>query len=155
MSSVQNRDKKTSLRILQAVILLTWLVMLGRLIQLQIIDYDTYAPLSMQNFIRQEVVNPARGLIYDRNGTIMVENEPIYSITINPASFDMSKVPLLAELTHSDEESVMERITRAQQYSWFRTSRLFTEVSFEVFSNIQENIWQLPGIGHQIESKRH
>jgi penicillin-binding protein 2 len=155
MAPTRKRDIKSSARILQAVILLVWLVMFGRLIQLQIIDYEKYAPISKQNFIRQDFVNPARGLILDRNGTIIVENEPIYSVTINPISFDMSKTTLLAELLKMDEEDVLNRITQAQQYSWFRTSRLFTEVSFDVFSNIQENIWQLPGIGHQIESKRH
>jgi penicillin-binding protein 2 len=155
MTPSRKRDNKSSARILQFVILLVWLIMFGRLIQLQILDYDKYAPMSRENFIRQDFINPARGLIYDRNGTLIVENEPIFSITINPVSFDMSKAALLADLLHTTEEDVLARIADAQQYSWFRTSRLYTEVSFEVFSNIQENIWQLPGIGHQIESKRH
>lgn len=155
MTPSRKRDNKSSARILQFVILLVWLIMFGRLIQLQILDYDKYAPMSRENFIRQDFINPARGLIYDRNGTLIVENEPIFSITINPVSFDMSKAALLADLLHTTEEDLLARIANAQQYSWFRTSRLYTEVSFEVFSNIQENIWQLPGIGHQIESKRH
>lgn len=153
--SPREEKSKISIQILQGVILLFWLILLGRVFQLQILDYDRYVPLSQQNFIRQDPVNPARGLILDRNGTIIVENEPIYSITINPASFDSSRTTLLAELLQRDEEEVKERILRAQHYSWHRTSPLFSEVSFEVFSNIQENLWQLPGIGHQIESKRH
>ncbi|MEX1063537.1 MAG: penicillin-binding protein 2 [Balneolaceae bacterium] len=155
MSPKHRHNIKTSSRIIQSVIILVWLIMLGRLFQLQILSYDTYAPLSKENFIRQEFIHPARGLIYDRNGTIIVENEPIYSITVTPASFDMSKTSLLAGLLDIDEEEVADRLHAAQQYSWHRTSRLFTEVSFDVFSNIQENIWQLPGISHQIESKRH
>jgi penicillin-binding protein 2 len=155
MSPSRQRDIKSTARILQVVILLVWLVMFGRLIQLQIIDYEKYAPMSRENFVRQDFVNPARGLILDRNGINIVENEPIYSITVNPVNFNMANVPLLADLLHTNEEDVLRRIRDAQQYSWFRTSRLYTEVSFDVFSNIQENIWQLPGIGHQIESKRH
>jgi penicillin-binding protein 2 len=155
MSPSRQRDIKSTARILQVVILLVWLVMFGRLIQLQIIDYEKYAPMSRENFVRQDFVNPARGLILDRNGVNIVENEPIYSITVNPVNFNMANVPLLADLLHTTEEDVLRRIRDAQQYSWFRTSRLYTEVSFDVFSNIQENIWQLPGIGHQIESKRH
>lgn len=132
-----------------------FLVMLGRIFQLQIVDYEKYSPLSVQNSIRMEMVNPARGLIYDRNGTIMVDNQPIYSITIAPANFNMGKIGLLADLLGLDDDVVLQRIIEAQQYSWHRTSRLFTEVPFHVFSTIQENIWQLPGIGHQIESKRN
>ncbi len=155
MSPNRNKDIKSAARILQVFIFLIWAVMFGRIIQLQILDYEKYAPMSKQNFIRQEFVNPARGLIFDRNGTIVVENEPIYSITIHPASFDNSKIPVLADLLQVDEENVLERIMAAQQYSWHRSSRLYSEVSFDVFSNIQENSWQLPGIGHQVESKRH
>lgn len=146
---------KTSIRILKGIILIGFSVMLGRIFQLQILDHEKYTPLSMQNSIRMEMVQPARGLILDRNEQILVENQPIYSITITPANFDMANLGKLAEYLQMDEQSLLERVTRAQQYSWHRTSRLVTEVPFEVFSAIQENIWQLPGIGQQVESKRH
>lgn len=146
---------KTSIRILQAIVLLGFLVMFGRVFQLQIIDYDEYSPLSVQNSIRLEMVNPARGLILDRNGTIMVDNQPIYSVTITPANFNMENVGKLARFLRMEEDVVRQKIIEVQQYSWHRTSRLFTEVPFEVFAAIQENLWQLPGIGHQVESKRN
>lgn len=146
---------KTSIRILQAIILIGFIVMFVRIFQLQILDYNKYSPLSMQNSIRLEMVNPARGLILDRNGNILVENQPIYSITITPANFDMARISHLARLLNLEEEVVLNRIRETQQYSWHRTSRLFTEVSFEIFSDIQENVWQLPGIGHKVESKRN
>lgn len=146
---------KTSIRILQAVVLIGFSVMLVRIFQLQIIDYEEYSPLSVQNSLRLEMVHPARGLILDRNGTIMVDNQPIYSITITPANFEMDNVSTLAKFLQMEEEVVRQKIMEAQQYSWHRTSRLFTEVPFNVFSAVQENLWQLPGIGHQIESKRN
>lgn len=146
---------KASIRILQAVIIIGLVVLFVRVFQLQIVDYEKYSPLSMQNSLRMEMIHPARGLILDRNGTILVDNQPIYSITITPANFDMGKIPLLSELVGIEKDELLERILEAQNYSWHRTSRLFTEVPFEVFSNIQENLWQLPGIGHQVESKRN
>lgn len=156
MTNHRQSDRiRTSAKILQGIVVLGLLILLGRIFQLQIIEYETYTPLSMQNSLRLEVVNPARGLIYDKNGTILVENQPIYSITITPARFEEEKIPLLAELLHVEETEVREKVNEAQNYSWHRTSRLFAEVSFESFSAIQENLWQLPGIGHQIESKRH
>lgn len=155
MSINRKQQIRTSFRVLQAVMVFVWLILLGRLVQLQIIDYDKYAPMSQQNSVRQEFINPSRGLIYDRNGMIIVENEPIYSISITPANFDMSRIGLLARLLQVDRQQLVTRIHQAQEYSWHRSSRLFTEVSFQVFSNIQENLWRLPGIHHQIESKRH
>lgn len=146
---------KASIRVLQGVIIIGLLVLFIRIFQLQILDYEKYSPLSMQNSLRMEMIHPARGLILDRNGTILVDNQPIYSITITPANFDMEKIPLLSELLGLDEQIILERVQIAQQYSWQRSSRLFTEVPFEVFSIIQENLWQLPGIGHQVDSKRN
>lgn len=151
----QSHRVRTSAKVLRAVLVIGLLILLGRIFQLQIIEYETYTPLSMQNSLRMEVVNPARGLIYDKNGIILVENQPIYSITITPSRFNEEKIPLLSQLLQVEEDLVRERMNEAQQYSWHRTSRLFTEVSFETFSAIQENLWQLPGIGHQVESKRN
>ncbi len=131
------------------------IVVFGRVFYLQIIQYETYASLGEENSIRQEFVSPARGLIYDRNGVLITDNEPIFSITVTPSNFDENKIPLLAELLQVEDSVVAIRIDEAQRYSWYRTSPLLTDVDFETFSLIQENIWQLPGIGHQIESKRH
>ncbi|NGP77212.1 penicillin-binding protein 2 [Balneolaceae bacterium YR4-1] len=146
---------RTSIRVLQVSMLTLGLIILGRLVQLQIVEHDTYSPLSRKNSLRQEIVNPARGLIYDRKGRLMVDNEPIYSITITPANYDNENTPKLAEIIGVPVEEVEKRVKEAREYSWYRSSRLFTEVDFKTFSLIQENIWRLPGIEHQIESKRH
>lgn len=155
MSNRRTQNTQISIRILQGIIALGLIVTLIRVFQLQILDHGEYAPLSRQNSIKMDVVNPARGLIYDRNGTILVENQPIYSITITPSKFKIENLSVLSELLQIDPESLLERVTEAQNYSWHQTSRLFTEVPFEVFSAIEENLWRLPGIGHQIESKRN
>lgn len=155
---MQYRKKKrtqVSVRVLQVCFILLGLVILGRLFQLQIIEYDKYNPLSRENSLRQEVITPARGLIYDRNGNLLVDNEPIYSITITPANYDDDNTPILAELMDVPIEEVKKRVQEARAYSYYRSSRIFTEVDFKTFSVIQENIWQLPGVGHQLESKRH
>lgn len=153
----RHKKKRTeiSIRTFQLIIILLGLVIMGRLFQLQILDHETYEPLSRQNALRQQNVNPARGLIYDRSGQLLVDNKPIYSITITPSAYDPENTPLLADLLRVSEEEVEKRIEEARSYSRYRTSRLFTEIDFKAFSVIQENIWQLPGIGHQIESKRH
>lgn len=146
---------KISIRFLQLIVIGGFVIMIARLFHLQVLDYDTYSPMSMQNSLRMEIVNPSRGLILDRNGKIIVENQPIFTVTITPSRFRMQNVTLLSEILEIDEEIVEARIREAQRFSWHRTSNLFSDVSFEVFSTIQENLWQLPGIGHIIESKRY
>ena len=146
---------KKSTRILKSLVLLGFIVLLFRLIQLQILNYDTYAPLSMKNSLRMEVIQASRGIIMDRNKKILVENTPVYAITVTPSLFDAETIPLLAELTGFPKTQIEEKLQQARAYSWHRTSILFQEVSFDIFSAIEENIWRLPGIGNQIGSRRN
>ena len=146
---------QTSIRALQVIMLGLCLVVLGRIFFLQVVKYETYASLGEENSIRQEYVSPSRGLIYDRNGALLVDNEPIFTITITPANFDTSTITLLANLLEVEDSVVAIRVQEARDYSWHRTSPLLTDVDFQTFSVIQENLWRLSGIGHQIESKRH
>jgi len=146
---------QNSIRFLQVIVLAGVLILIAAVFKLQILDYEKYSPLSRENSLRQQLVNPARGLIYDRNNRILVDNQPIFSINITPANFEMEKIPFLAELLNLTPDELLEKVIEAQTYSWHRSSRLVTEVSFEEFSNIQENRWQLPGISQQIESKRN
>jgi penicillin-binding protein 2 len=156
---MQNKSSKirssVSIRVLQFVVVIVFLILLGRVAQLQIIEYDTYSPISQRNSIRQELISPARGLVYDRNGQLIIDNQPTFTITVTPINFNRDVIPLLSDITGNTQEEIEERLTTARRYSWHRSSRLFTEVSFEVFSKIQENLWRLPGIGHQIEGVRN
>ena len=155
MRNLSKERNRNSIRVLQIGMLSLGLIILGRLYQLQIIDYETYSPLSRENSLRQQYVSPARGLVYDRYGNLLVENEPIYTITITPSAFDTNNIGKLAGLIDHPLDELRERVMEARRYSWLRPSRLLTEVDFEKFSLIEENIWQLPGISHQIESKRN
>jgi len=155
MTTGHTNRTRTSIRALQVIIFGLTFIVLGRVFYLQIVEYDVYAALGQENSIRQEYIDPARGLVYDRNGRLIVDNEPIFSITITPSLFDKSNIPLLSSILNIPDSLLASHIQQAQDYSWHRTSRLFTEIDFSTFSAVQENLWRLPGIGHQIESKRH
>lgn len=151
----QNKRSHLSIRILQVVILCVGLVVLARLFQLQVLQYDRYSPKSKANAIRKSIVEPARGLIYGRHGNLMVDNIPTYTITIIPAKYDTAKTPLLARLLQVPLKELKKRIDEARSYSWYRASQLYTDLSFDTFTSVAENIWRLPGINHKIGSKRH
>lgn len=150
-----SRRTRTSIFVLQATMIFICLAILGRVFYLQIIQYEVYDELGDKNSIRQEYVDAARGLIYDRNGILLVDNQPIYSITITPVSFDEANISLLANLLDEPDSLITSLVEDAKNYSRFRTSKLITDIDFNAFSLIQENLWQLPGIGHQIDSKRN
>jgi penicillin-binding protein 2 len=65
-------------------VLLLSCVLLGRLFYLQISQHDLYTTLSLQNQFELIPIEPTRGLIYDRNGVLIAENIPIFSLDLIP-----------------------------------------------------------------------
>jgi len=131
------------------------LVVLGRVFFLQVVEYEQYSLQGERNSIRQEIIPPPRGLIYDNKGELLVDNVPIFTLTINPANYDTSNNSLVADLLEIDASIIRDQVSKARNYSWYRSSPLISDVDFEHFSVIQQNLWRLPGIGHQLESKRN
>ena len=155
MSDIINQYRtQISLRVMQVLFVTLCLVVLGRVYYLQVIEYEKYSLQGERNSIRQEIIPPARGLIYDRKGELLVSNEPIFTLTINPATYDTTNNELLAELLDVNVSKIKEQVATARRYSWYRSSPLLSDIDFTRFSIIQQNLWQLPGIGHQLESKR-
>ena len=63
-----------------AVVLLS--LVIGRLYQLQVVEYEHYSTLSDSNRVRIKALPPTRGLIFDRNGVVMANNLPAYRLEI-------------------------------------------------------------------------
>ncbi len=66
------------------VVLLLTGVLVSRLFQLQIIEFEQFADMSQGNRLRIEPLAPTRGLIFDRNGVILAENIPAWELIVTP-----------------------------------------------------------------------
>ncbi len=62
------------------VVLLLAGLLVARLVQLQILDYERFTELSQGNRFRIEPLPPTRGLVYDRNGIVIAENVPNWEL---------------------------------------------------------------------------
>ncbi|MFN8922017.1 MAG: peptidoglycan glycosyltransferase, partial [Sphingobacteriia bacterium] len=78
---MQNKERRL---LLLAMFGLVSLVFIVRLFYLQVVS-DDYAAKAKNNVIKQQVLLPSRGIIYDRNGKIYVTNDPIFNIYIVPS----------------------------------------------------------------------
>jgi penicillin-binding protein 2 len=58
------------------------LVVAGRLFYLQVLKYEYYSTLSQGNRIRTEPIPPSRGLILDRHGVVLADNQPAFNIEL-------------------------------------------------------------------------
>ena len=141
--------------ILLGILSLGLLILLGRLYQLQYIYRDEYGKKSEENSIRTIVKEPVRGYVYDRKGTLIVDNRPSYIVELTPIDFDQKNIPLLASILQMDEESIKDKIKKARQYSLFSPTRIKRDIDFATLSALEENRNLLPGVEVQVESKRY
>lgn len=137
-----------------AGIIIIFSIFLGRLIQLQFLYSDLYGKRSEENSIRKIPRDPIRGLIFDRNGQLIVDNRPSYSITVLPAEFRAERIPLLSAILNLDTAIIKEKIAKGIQYNRFVPVKIKRDIDFQTLSILQENIEKLRGVDYQVESKR-
>ena len=86
--------------ILAGFILLLFGILVVQLVRLQILRHDEFVARAVSNRVRTIDIAPSRGLIYDRDGNLLVENSPAYQITLvsadRPAEEGSSNAPELA-----------------------------------------------------------
>ena len=136
-----------------AAIILVGLIYIVRLFQIQVLDksYEQYA-LSNAQSIR--ILYPARGLIYDRNGKIMVYNKAAYDIMVTPRLLEPFDTTELCNLLKISRESVLERLEAARSYSIRVPSVFMKQVSYENAALLQEKMFQFPGFYVQTRTLR-
>lgn len=129
------------------------LIFLARLFYLQIID-PAYKSLSENNAILERSIYPERGLIYDRNGTLLVANQPAYDLMFIPENGKAFDTLTLAKLCGVESQRIDQQIKKAQRYSYKLPSVIVGQLSKETHAAFQEKIWQFPGFYLQKRSLR-
>ncbi|WP_299663993.1 penicillin-binding protein 2 [uncultured Psychromonas sp.] len=108
-NSIRNHSAESALFLRRTLvvflaILLAVGILISNLYYLQINSFDTYKTRSNANRISVQTVPPNRGLIYDRNGVILAENRPVYSLQVianktNNLTKDIERLTKLLSLT--------------------------------------------------------
>ena len=141
--------------VIQLVLSCGFLILIGRLYQLQYIYGEQYGRQSEENSIRTVVKVPVRGYIYDRNGRLLVDNRPSYTVMLTPIDFNTKSLPLLAQILQMPEEMVVDKINRGKKYSQFTPTRIKRDIDFRILSLLEEHKDKLGGIEVEMESKRY
>lgn len=140
--------------VLIAIFLTVGVIYWIRLFQLQIVD--DYASEAQNNTIRNKVQYPGRGLILDRNGEIIVYNEPVYDLMVIPGQVPVNDMDwnMLADLLELDSAGVRERYAKAHAYSRYAQSVFERQISKEVYGRLQEYLYLFPGFDVQSRTLR-
>lgn len=117
---------KQRLSIAAGVVVLMFCGLFFRVWFLQVYEYERFETLSNDNRIRLQSVSPARGEIFDRNGRLLAENKPVYSVEILPSQVDDMDALLnqIARLIHLDEQSVESFLEQVRSRPSFESQTL-------------------------------
>jgi len=129
------------------------LLFLIQLISLQIFNQD-YSELSLNNALEKRPIYPTRGLIYDRNGTLLVANQPVYDLMVIPENtFSFDTLELISFLEIS-KEGLINSLQKAKRFSSKRSSVVSRQISKEKQALFKEKIWKYTGFYFQKKTIR-
>jgi penicillin-binding protein 2 len=129
------------------------LVLLIRLFYIQVVN-TAYKEFAANNVLRKVVQYPARGLIYDRNGELLVYNKAAYDLLVTPRevrAFDTLKFCALLEISIDD---FRQRLREARAYSPYKPSIIIKQISPEQYAVLQEQLYKVQGFYIQSRTLR-
>ncbi len=159
------RDKSFERRLFRAraiVAAIIVLIALGgltwRMVYLQVELHEKYKDLSDNNRVQIRPVGPNRGLIYDRNGVLLAENIPYYSLTIVPERTRDLEETLqflndLVGVSERDREQFEKRLSYRRRP--FEPVVLRHKLSEEEIAAVAVNRYYLPGVDVEAQLVRH
>ncbi len=138
--------------VIGGIIILVVLIYIIRLFGLQIIDQSTRDQAD-NNALLKQTIYPSRGLIYDRNGKLLVSNQPIYEVTIilreMGNDFDTIGFCRTLDITREAYESRLEEIKdkkRNRGYSKYTPQLFLSHLTKNDIAPLQESLYRFPGV---------
>lgn len=123
------------------------IIYLFRLFALQIQD-DKYKDYADNNAFLRKTVYPSRGMIYDRNDTLVVYNQPAYDVMMIPRDVhDFDTLDFCRTLAISAEEfqARLKAMKASKSYSSYTPQTLITHLSAKDYGKLQEKLYRYPG----------
>ncbi len=136
-----------------AIFLVVGLIFILKLFNIQVLDSD-YKEYATNNVLREVVQYPARGLIYDRNGKLIVYNKPAYDLLITPREVKDFDTTYFCQLLEITKEDLIAEIQKAKKYSYYKPSILIKQISPENFAILQEQLYKFSGFHTQSRTLR-
>lgn len=124
---------------------------------IQVLQYETYSTRSNENRIKVIPVSPNRGLIYDRNGVLLAENQPVYNLEVIPEDVDnlsesLDKISQLIDISEQQKEEFLNDIKHNRR---FKSQVLKARLSEEEVAKISVNQHKFPGFSVEARLTRH
>jgi len=125
-------------------VIITISVLSMRLFSTQIMDTD-YQEIANRNVIQKGIEYPYRGLIFDRNGKLLLYNDPVFDLMITPKNVDLSDSLLIKKLLFITQREFDQAYLKAISFSRHLPSIFYKQLSNEKFAAFQDRMKDLEG----------
>ncbi|MDH4561356.1 penicillin-binding protein 2 [Pseudomonas sp. BN411] len=141
-----------------AAVLMLTCVLIARLYYLQVIQYDYHSTLSENNRVHVQPIPPTRGLIFDRNGVIIADNRPSFSLSVTRERAGdweqtLDVIVEVLQLTPDDRALFEKRMKQGRRP--FEPVPILFELTEEQIARIAVNQFRLPGVEVVAQLVRH
>jgi penicillin-binding protein 2 len=140
---------------LSVITALCFLVVLGQLWYLQVLEGDKLRDLSERNRIRVRPVAAPRGILYDRNGLALVDNRPAFTLSLIPRDMEdrdnvLARLSVLLKIPLTELREALARVPADS----LRPVRIRRGLSLEDVAKVEEWKIELPGVVVEVEPQR-
>ncbi|MFD1063227.1 penicillin-binding protein 2 [Winogradskyella litorisediminis] len=139
--------------LLLSLVIIVGLTFLSRLYYLQIYDSQAYNPLN-DTAIRKEFTYPKRGYVYDRNGELLVANQPSYDVMVIPREVEPLDTLEFCALLKITKEDFIKTYNKAKNYSPRLPYVFVSNLAKEDYAKLQEKMRKYDGFYIQRRSIR-
>jgi len=139
--------------LLPAVIIITSVILIARIFYLQVID-ENLKLQSENNAIKKVFDFPERGYIYDRNGKLLVANQPSYDIMVVPREIKDIDTTEFCSLLHITKADFIKKVEKARVYSPMLPSVFLSQLNKAEYAAFQEKERKFEGFYTQKRSLR-
>lgn len=139
--------------LLYILVITSGLIFLARLFYLQVLD-DSFVGLSENNAIKVVYDYPQRGFIFDRNGELLVSNQPSYDVMVIPRNLKPFDTTELCNILSITPKQLVERLDKAKIYSPRLPSVVIPQLTKSEYAYLAEKMRKYEGFYIQKRSLR-
>ena len=151
---MDERNQAGRLHVMLVICLVLFTVLIGRMVYLQLWRGDYYAKQSDGNRLRQSKISAPRGLIYDSEGKVLVNNLPGYAVVLQKQSkYKEETLQRLSTLLDMPVEDIKKKIEASANY--YEPIMLKNNLDIQLVTRIEEQRRYMPEVMLTVQTIRN
>ena len=149
-----NRDRQ---KVIKIFFLVAVIILLAKAAQIQLID-SSYRDKAQATAVNKNTIYPSRGLIYDRNMNLLINNNAMYDLKVTynqlDPDMDVAKFCDLLEIEEEEYHALINKDFKSNRYAKHKPFIFLSKVSSDTYARLQEHLHEFPGFSTQLRNVR-